>query len=125
MGTLGNFPEPVWYNPSGIANILSLNSMKKYYRVIYDNSIEDCFIVGDEGNSIPFQPSIGGLYYMAVDNITNGWAMIQTVAENQSRYNKPPSKKCSWPVAFKTSSCTQEHDNSKILYERISYQTVR
>jgi hypothetical protein len=28
MGTLGNFPEPVWYNPSGIANILSLNSME-------------------------------------------------------------------------------------------------
>jgi hypothetical protein len=33
QGRLGSFPEPVWYNPKGVANILSLNSVKKYYRV--------------------------------------------------------------------------------------------
>ena len=33
QGWLGNFPEPVWYNPNGVANIMSLFVVKKYYRV--------------------------------------------------------------------------------------------
>jgi hypothetical protein len=33
QGYLGQFPEAVWSNPDGAANILSLNSVKKYYRV--------------------------------------------------------------------------------------------
>ena len=28
QGQLGNFPKPVWYNPKGVAKILSLNSVK-------------------------------------------------------------------------------------------------
>jgi hypothetical protein len=31
QGWLGDFPEPVWYNPNGVANIMSLFVVKKYY----------------------------------------------------------------------------------------------
>jgi len=47
QGRLGNFPEPVWYNPKGVANILSLNSVKKHYRVTYDSAERDTFVVTD------------------------------------------------------------------------------
>ena len=35
--------EMVWYNEDGIANILSLNNVKKKYRVTYDKDNNDCF----------------------------------------------------------------------------------
>jgi hypothetical protein len=31
MGYLGDFPELVWYDPKGVANILSLFIVQKYY----------------------------------------------------------------------------------------------
>ena len=35
----------VWYHPTGIANILSLNKVKSKYKVTYDSSDENAFIV--------------------------------------------------------------------------------
>jgi hypothetical protein len=37
MGWLGDFPEPVWFNPKGVANILSLFIVMKYYHVKLDS----------------------------------------------------------------------------------------
>ena len=33
QGSFGNYPHPVWYNPKGVANILSLANVTKQYRV--------------------------------------------------------------------------------------------
>jgi hypothetical protein len=33
MGYLGDFPEPVWYDPKGVANILLLFIIQKYCQV--------------------------------------------------------------------------------------------
>lgn len=38
MGFINGFPEPVWYGPTGVTNILSLNIVKQYYRVEYDSA---------------------------------------------------------------------------------------
>jgi hypothetical protein len=38
QGNLGNFPSPVWYNPEGVANILSLFNVTHYYRVTMDTA---------------------------------------------------------------------------------------
>ncbi len=43
MGTFGNFPEPVWYDPHGAANILSLYTFSKHYTVTYDSSQDNTF----------------------------------------------------------------------------------
>jgi hypothetical protein len=61
QGRLGSFPEPVWYNTKGAANILSLNSVKKYYRVTYDSAGGDTFVVTDATNSfeLHFKPTNG------------------------------------------------------------------
>jgi hypothetical protein len=45
IGYLGDFPEPVWYDPKGVANILSLFIVQKYYRFQYDSPKGNSFIV--------------------------------------------------------------------------------
>jgi len=35
----------VWYHPTGIANILSLNNVKKKYRVIFDSNLKYSFVI--------------------------------------------------------------------------------
>ena len=35
----------IWYHPDGIANILSLNNLKKKYRVTFNSELEDGFVV--------------------------------------------------------------------------------
>ena len=36
QGYLGDYPEPVWFHPKGIANILSLSNVKSYYHITMD-----------------------------------------------------------------------------------------
>jgi hypothetical protein len=65
QGRLGDFPEPVWYNPKGVANILSLDSVKKHYRVTYDSKGGDTFVVTDNhGPKLHFKPTKNGLYVL-------------------------------------------------------------
>jgi hypothetical protein len=57
-GWLGDFPEPVWYNPDGVANIMSLFVIKKYYRVRYDSNRQDALLVTKpNGGTMVFFPS--------------------------------------------------------------------
>jgi hypothetical protein len=85
MGWLGDYPEPVWFNPKGVANILSLFLVKTYYRIQYDSTTEDTFMVTKtDGMSIRFRPTGKGLYtYDGHVNEKNEleWAFINTVAE--------------------------------------------
>ena len=41
-GYFGSFPEPVWFNPKGIANILSKYLLAQHYHVWYDNNVLPC-----------------------------------------------------------------------------------
>jgi hypothetical protein len=51
MAWMGSFPEPVWYDPNAVANILSLYTVKKYYRVQYDSHKDDAFIVSNKAGT--------------------------------------------------------------------------
>ena len=54
----------VWFYEDGIANILSLNNMKKKYCVTYDSTAYDCFEVHKaDGTKRVFNPSNKGLFY--------------------------------------------------------------
>jgi hypothetical protein len=86
-GWLGDFPEPVWYNPDGVANIMSLFMVKKHYRVRYDSQKQDALLVTKpSGRTMVFKPTTKGLYALA-DKAT-GWVHVNTVAERQSEYTK-------------------------------------
>lgn len=87
---LGNFPEPVWYHPDGIANIMSLSSVQRHYRVNYDD-IENIFTVHHPENDthMTFQCSERGLYYHDIASQENSWdcTMVNTVRSNAQKYN--------------------------------------
>jgi hypothetical protein len=63
QGYFGNYPYPVWYNPKGVANILSLDSVSKHYWVMMDTAHSPAIIVHkNNGSQIEFMPSTHGLY---------------------------------------------------------------
>ena len=63
QGYLGGYPQPVWYNPHGIANIMSLYDVTKYYHVTMDSREENGFCLHFNDNStVAFQPCSKGLY---------------------------------------------------------------
>jgi hypothetical protein len=92
QGRLGSFPEPVWYNPKGVANILSLNSVKKYYRVTYDSAGGDTFVVTDAINSftLHFKPTKNGLYALRGPSSDGQekWSFVNTISDNKDMYTK-------------------------------------
>ena len=67
IGDLPGFAGEVWYNPDGIANILSLSDVKRHYRVTYDSNASGSFLVHkDNGEVREFVESASGLYYFSV-----------------------------------------------------------
>jgi hypothetical protein len=81
-------------NPDGAANILSLNSVKNYYRVQYDSSGEDAFIVSnDSRHNIRFTPTNNGLYAIHYsDDKQPQWLFLNTVTGNKELYTKREQK---------------------------------
>ena len=58
----------VWFYEDGIANILSLNNVKKKYHVTYDGTACDCFEVHkSDGTKHVFRPLKKGLFYSSVN----------------------------------------------------------
>jgi len=59
----------VWYYSDGIANILSLNNIKKKNKVTYDIKLDASFVVHKEnGSQHVFKPSKKGPFYLDVTN---------------------------------------------------------
>jgi hypothetical protein len=97
QGYFGNYPHPVWYNPKGVANILSLANVTKYYRVTMDSSASPSMTVHRNDNStIQFEPSGNGLYKHELPSDTTAvntmWCMlansVPTVSDNAANYSK-------------------------------------
>ncbi len=65
IGEMQGYPEEVWYNPKGIAYILSMANIKKHYIVTYDSSKGDGFIVHKTDRTHQcFKESDRGLFYL-------------------------------------------------------------
>ena len=52
VGTLAGYPGEVWYNPKGIANILSLSDVEKHFQVLYDSLGASSFILCKDAKNI-------------------------------------------------------------------------
>jgi hypothetical protein len=96
QGYFGNYPYPVWYNPKGVANILSLANVTKHYRVTMDSITSAAIVVHkSNGTSITFEPSGSGLYKHELSNdasqVNQMWTMLSsvvTVDDRASKYSK-------------------------------------
>jgi hypothetical protein len=84
---IGEFPGygTVWYHVDGIANILSLSRISKHYRVTFDSSNGNEFIIHkDDGKTHRFRQSEKSLYFM--DTKKTGTALVTTVENKKSKY---------------------------------------
>ena len=89
QGYFGSYPEPVWYNPSGLANIMSLSNVSKYYQVTMDTLSDAAILLHkSDGSSMRFIPSGKGLYHHALRDEADAWVMINTVAGQADKYTQ-------------------------------------
>ena len=89
---IGDLPGygTVWYNPNGIANILSLSRVRERgYRVTYDSDNGNRFLVHkDNGTARVFEQSARGLFYMDVKNQGSEVSLVTTVSDNSDSYTQ-------------------------------------
>jgi hypothetical protein len=78
----------VWYNPKGIANILSLSQVEEKHRVAYNSAASKAFIVHkNDGSKRRFEQAKNGLFYMDTEQ-TSGTVLVNAVEENKSKYTE-------------------------------------
>jgi hypothetical protein len=97
QGYLGEYPFPVWYNPDGVANILSLFNVLRSNRVTMDTKKSQTIRVHmNDGSSIDFRPTGNGLWVHHIDNVQhvqNMWSMLSTVSNKKQLYTKRACKR--------------------------------
>eukprot|EP00957_Ditylum_brightwellii_P190731 14520309-Ditylum_brightwellii.AAC.1 len=85
IGDLAGF-KTVWYQPDGIANILSLASVQKEHHVTYDSQHGNNFLVERKNGTVrKSKQSERGLYYLIMDD--NDYVLVSTVANNKTKYS--------------------------------------
>ena len=87
---IGEFPGygTVWYEPTGIANILSMLRGTKKFRVIFDSEGRNFFRIVLPDREVKFQLSPNGLYYFDAADRENGVLLLKTVSENREGFTR-------------------------------------
>ena len=92
MGYLGDYPHPVWFNPDGGANIMSMYNITQQYHLSMDSQDANAILMHhNDGNVTEFTPSAHGLYKYALSNnesISGFWSCIQTVSDRKEHYTQ-------------------------------------
>jgi hypothetical protein len=94
---IGNLPGygEVWYNKTGIVNILLFSKVEEKYRVTYDSMDSKQFLV-HKGNGVvrKFKQSKNGLFYLDAKepNDEIGTVLVNTVADNKIKYTNAAYK---------------------------------
>ena len=92
MGYLGDYPQPVCYNPDGGANIMSMFNISQHNHLSMNTHEANTILMHHHnGNVTVFTPSSNGLYKHALSNnesINGFWSCIQTVSECKDHYTQ-------------------------------------
>ena len=91
---IGDLPGygPVWFDPRAITNVLSLKLVKEKYRIEYNSSGDEGFVVTKPtGEIFQFIKSASGLHYLDTSErdetkIGNTTLVVNTVKENRRNY---------------------------------------
>ena len=85
---VGELPSygTVWYEPTGIANILSMSRATKKFRVIFDSEGGGSFRTVLLDREVRFELSTNGLYYFDAADRENSVMLLNTVAENREDF---------------------------------------
>ena len=87
VGDFSGYPDPVWYDPGGIANIISLNRAEEYFKINYSSKNGKGFVVTHRVNGSVrcFHKSRKGLFYIDMKQRAE-LAMVTTVKDNKKNY---------------------------------------
>ena len=87
-GYFGSYPEAVWFSPHGLANIMSLDDVTKYFRITMDTEADKAMLLHkDNSHTIKFTPTGKGLYHHNISTENSGlWTFIMTVADRADKY---------------------------------------
>ena len=92
MGYLGDYPELVWYNPDGRANIMSMFNISQQYHLSTNTHEANAILMHHHNDDVTmFTPSTNGLYKHALshnESINEFWSCIQTVSECKDHYTQ-------------------------------------
>ena len=88
MDRIGDLPGygTVWYEPIGIANILSMSRATNKFRVISNSEGEIFFRMVLPDREVKFQLSPNGLYYFDAADRGESVLLLNTVSENSERF---------------------------------------
>ena len=99
----GDYPVPVWYDPEGPANILSMDEVMDNYRVSMDSQEERCINLHTAyGHIVKFAPLSARIfaYELKIHEGQKGWCFVQTVRENMDYYTKRELQKANAARTF-------------------------
>ena len=87
-GYFGSYPEPVWFNPHGISNIMSQDNVAKYFRITMDTEADNAMLLHkDNGLTMKFAPTGKRLYHHNHGTQDGAmWTFITTVAGKADKY---------------------------------------
>ena len=77
---------PVWYDPYGIANILSFKRVREKYEVQYESNERSFVVTKPDSMMFKFVESPEGLHYLDTEG-DSGMTLVNTVANNWSNYS--------------------------------------
>ena len=78
----------VWYEPTGIANILSMSRATKKFRVIFDSEGGNFFRIVLPDREVKFQLSPNGLYYFDAADRVNIVLLLNKLSENREGFTR-------------------------------------
>jgi len=111
VGDFPGFPEPVWYDPGGIANIISFDKAEKFYKIRYDSESGNGFMVTHRQNGSVrcFHKSRKGLFYIDMKQ-RGSLALVTTVEDNESKYTKCAVRKAKQARRLQDVTGVSAHD---------------
>ena len=92
-GPMTLFPAlKAYYDPSCLANIVSLDLLQNHYHVVFDSSIANTFVVYFDDNTLVVFQSFGNGLNMHKLNQVNAYSFLHTVSKNKSFYTRQEVK---------------------------------
>ena len=80
--------DTVWHFPDGIANILSLSQLNKWFRVTHDSATDDAFHVHKPQKLLVFKKAAWRLYYFDIADMTyKSTVLVQTVDNKKAKFS--------------------------------------
>ena len=86
IADLPGYSSPVWYDANDIANILSLSNVQRLYKITYDSTRGNRFVVHLGNRLISFEQCPKGLYFY--DTKQSGLLFVATVKGKKQSYTK-------------------------------------